>query len=217
MFLIFFIFFPYLLFSQSISIIESQIDSLKKKKNGLENELELVINEISRLEQKKLSKIKEEKFDKGVPVYTKVPTHLYENRGTWYKTLAIIPKSTAILAYDFKNNYYFVEYDTLNGFVFTMDVETLEQKSERLEIEKKQNLQRSNELNRLVQKYGKINGKKIYEGKIWLGMTKEMVIESWGEPDEINRSVGSWGIHEQLVYGNQYLYIRDNKLSSWQD
>ena len=44
-----------------------------------------------------------------------------------------------------------------------------------------------------------------------------MALESWGQPDDINRSVGSWGVHEQWVYGDEYLYFENGKLTSWQD
>lgn len=60
---------------------------------------------------------------------------------------------------------------------------------------------------------------RISAGKISLGMTKEQVIASWGKPDDINRSVGSWGVHEQWVYGNpyrNYLYFENGILTSWQ-
>lgn len=69
----------------------------------------------------------------------------------------------------------------------------------------------------LIKKYGQTNGTKILEQKIWIGMTKEMVIESWGWPDDINRSVGSWGVHEQMVYGKSFVYIENDILTSWQD
>ena len=57
----------------------------------------------------------------------------------------------------------------------------------------------------------------IKKGKIRLGMTKEQVRLSWGQPNDINRSVGPWGIHEQWVYGSQYLYFENGILTSWQD
>lgn len=61
----------------------------------------------------------------------------------------------------------------------------------------------------------------IDEGKIKLGMTDEMVRASWGNPSDINQSVGSWGIHEQWVYprgsyDNDYLYFENGVLTSWQ-
>jgi hypothetical protein len=59
--------------------------------------------------------------------------------------------------------------------------------------------------------------KAITAGKIMIGMTKEQVIASWGNPNKINKSVGSWGVHEQWVYSSQYLYFENGKLTSWQD
>jgi len=53
--------------------------------------------------------------------------------------------------------------------------------------------------------------------RIRMGMTRGQVRESWGSPKRINRSVGSWGVHEQWVYSGHYLYSRDGVLRSWQD
>jgi hypothetical protein len=53
--------------------------------------------------------------------------------------------------------------------------------------------------------------------EITLGMTKEQVIASWGSPKDKNRSVGSWGVHEQWVYHSTYLYFENGILTSYQD
>lgn len=58
----------------------------------------------------------------------------------------------------------------------------------------------------------------INNGEIMLGMTDAMVIASWDYPEDINRTVDSWGVHEQWVYpGYTYLYFENGKLTSWQD
>jgi len=59
----------------------------------------------------------------------------------------------------------------------------------------------------------------IRQSKIKLGMTRDMLLLSWGEPTEINKSVGSWGIHEQFVYRdcNSYVYVENGKITSWQN
>jgi len=62
----------------------------------------------------------------------------------------------------------------------------------------------------------------ILNGTVRIGMTEEQVIYSWGRPDDINRSVGSWGVDEQWIYRrgdikSQYLYFENGKLTSWQD
>jgi len=58
---------------------------------------------------------------------------------------------------------------------------------------------------------------KIFQEEIWIGMTSEMVIDSQGRPKDINKTVGSWGVHEQWVYeNNTYLYLENDRLTSWQ-
>lgn len=48
-------------------------------------------------------------------------------------------------------------------------------------------------------------------------MTEEMATISLGMPNDVNRTVGSWGVHEQWVYDNIYLYFENGKLSSYQN
>lgn len=70
----------------------------------------------------------------------------------------------------------------------------------------------------LYRKYGKQTAGLILAGKVRIGMTREMCREAWGSPDDINRSSGSWGVHEQWVYGlGSYLYFENGILSSIQN
>lgn len=49
-------------------------------------------------------------------------------------------------------------------------------------------------------------------------MTKEMCRESWGEPEDINKTTSSYGTHEQWVYGyGSYLYFENGKLTTIQN
>ena len=52
-----------------------------------------------------------------------------------------------------------------------------------------------------------------------IGMTQEEVIaSSWGKPQSVNRTTGTWGTHEQWVYGGKnYLYFENGTLSSIQN
>jgi len=53
--------------------------------------------------------------------------------------------------------------------------------------------------------------------KIKMGMTSNQAMASWGYPDRINESIGSWGKDEQWIYNDRYyLYFRNGKLSSMQ-
>jgi hypothetical protein len=52
-----------------------------------------------------------------------------------------------------------------------------------------------------------------------IGMTKDEIELLYGEPAQINRTGGTFGIHEQWVYpdSNEYLYFENGKLTAWQD
>lgn len=65
-------------------------------------------------------------------------------------------------------------------------------------------------------KYGNVVVQKIIDGKIWVGMTDDMAISSWGKPNKINKTVSSFGAKEQWVYNDEYLYFEDGKLVTFQ-
>lgn len=71
----------------------------------------------------------------------------------------------------------------------------------------------------LLRKYGKHYGQLIICGYVEIGMTEGMVLESWGYPSEgINKTVGSFGVHEQWCYiNNKFLYFENKKLTVIQD
>lgn len=70
----------------------------------------------------------------------------------------------------------------------------------------------------LIDKYGENIAKLIMSHKVQIGMTKDMAIESWGRPEDINRTINQFGTHEQWIYGNgNYLYFDDNRLTTIQN
>jgi len=60
---------------------------------------------------------------------------------------------------------------------------------------------------------------RIIKKEYWLGMTTEMCKKSLGYPDDINRSRGPWGLHQQWIYRKpfkKYLYFENGILTSYQ-
>jgi hypothetical protein len=55
----------------------------------------------------------------------------------------------------------------------------------------------------------------VLKRQVQIGM--EQARMAWGRPEKINRRVGSWGTHEQWVYGSTYLYFENGILRSFQD
>lgn len=53
---------------------------------------------------------------------------------------------------------------------------------------------------------------------VQIGMTPDMVRMSWGDPEDINRTIYSFGVHEQWVYGSGcYVYFEDGKVTTIQN
>lgn len=58
----------------------------------------------------------------------------------------------------------------------------------------------------------------ISSHSVFIGMSSQAVLASLGKPQRVNRTTGSWGVHEQWVYGTgRYVYIENGYVSAWQD
>jgi hypothetical protein len=57
----------------------------------------------------------------------------------------------------------------------------------------------------------------ILNGDIIIGMSKEMVIASWGMAEEISRSGSAFNAYEEWIYGDTYLYFENGILGEWQN
>jgi hypothetical protein len=53
------------------------------------------------------------------------------------------------------------------------------------------------------------------QGKVWRGMLSEMVRDSWGEPQKINRVISGNTVKEEWIFRNTWLYIENNYLVEW--
>lgn len=75
-------------------------------------------------------------------------------------------------------------------------------------------------IERIMEKYGcdEDIATLIMKKQVRLGMTAEQCRAAWGRPQDINRTSGSYGVHEQWVYGgNNYLYFEDGILTTVQN
>ena len=54
---------------------------------------------------------------------------------------------------------------------------------------------------------------------IKVGIDQCTLYASWGFPERANRSVGPWGVHSQLIYGDfgPYVYVQNGVVRSYQD
>ncbi len=67
----------------------------------------------------------------------------------------------------------------------------------------------------LQARYDTKTAQSIFERKIWKGMNTDMVIDSWGNPQKINRTIVPDSVTEEWLYTSTWLYFEDDILVSW--
>ncbi len=67
----------------------------------------------------------------------------------------------------------------------------------------------------LSEKYGADLGLRLYQHKVWKGITSDMARDSWGKPKQINRMYVDTSVDEEWIYSRSYLYFRDGVLVEW--
>jgi len=190
------------LFPQALDNIDAKIDSLSKLKQYYIDLIEKLTIQIRDLENKKTEIL--DKESPGVETITLNKAPMYENPEEKSKIIYTISKNTKISVLNYESHYYRVKYKDYIGWVLKNDIA---QNEELFEIKQK----------KLVNKYDIEIAKDILDEKIWLDMTKEMVIDSWGYPLKVSRVVNVWGVIENWQYEDTNLSFKDGKLQRWQD
>ena len=149
-----------------------------------------------------------------------VPAFVFERKEDSVRTyipLCRYPTPFGVEGYTLGSDRAFMEelICTPSEEVYAQRAEEARKRAEaRLQQEKEQKERKA----ALYRKYGKATAELILEGKVRIGMTREMCREAWGSPEDVNTMSGSWGVHEQWVYGtNSYLYFENGTLASIQN
>ena len=223
-------------YSQQIVDLEKFLDSLNNLKTFYQKKLSDINQEYARID--KILKQKRLEQTVGDVYFCVKGTNILVTPDT-YEVIAPLPTNSKVKVLAQTDKYSKIAYNDYIGWVLknaliseaNFNALVQQRKEQRIADSIAEKVKRENELKaqritvakrkaELITKYGTTNAQKILDGKIWLGMTDEMARESWGIPDDINRTVGSWGVNEQWVYGEYsrtYLYFENGKLTSWQD
>lgn len=192
-----------------LQIINSQIELLYQKRNNINGQ-------IFDLKQKIENNNIEFQEENGIPVLINQFGGILRNKPSGDE-ISKIPTGDTVFVFNWYEEPYFkVSYKGKIGFI---SYASLTENKKIKELVYKDLVKENPRLARLTQKYGKEIAKKLINGEYWIGMTTAMATESLGSPDDVNKSTGSWGIHEQWVYDKKklYLYFENGKLSSFQN
>lgn len=205
--------------NQEIGNLMKRKLQLEKEKKNIEDSIKNIDNKINYLNHKEKSNVNKKEF-----VYAKLTQrgNIKKKPESESSILVFVEKGDSVKITDYNNGFWLVEKDSIIGYMFDMyftENEYLINLKKKFE-EKNQRKIKEKELarkKRIISKYGNENGKKILDVKIWIGMTEEMLYESWGKPSEVNRTVTKYGEYKQCIYYSTYVYIENGVVTSWQD
>ncbi len=163
--------------------------------------------------------------DKVITATLRQASRLFAAKDDLTSVILVLPAGTKVTVTGSDSVYYKVVYEGDEGYIFKRhaDIElTGEQeqaaKEEREEVVQNRIEQPEREMSRfeyLEKKYGTNVAAQINAGKIWRGMTAQMVLDSWGNPQKINRSITPNSVKEEWIYKNTWLFIENNTLVDW--
>ncbi len=223
-------FFPILAFSQKVEELERDRRRIAEQIIVMQDSLkaiDLTIQKIKSLEILHQSK------DSSIVTFTLLNAKLKKNPNVMSELILEMPFKREVIVLDYDQDFFGVCVDSICGYmnelwlVPTEETDALkklriQQKNELRKLAISQEIAREEQAENLenakqLKKFGSTIFKKLKQHYYWIGMTKEMAIISLGEPNDVNRTVGVWGVHEQWVYKNLYLYFENGKLTSYQD
>jgi len=143
---------------------------------------------------------------------------LYSDIGNLSSVITIIPADTRIFIVDIMDEYFYIKTEVNQGFVkkskINPDQSYIEKPPGFLNQQGIDN-EASGKLEYLRKTYGWETAKKIFDHKIWRNMTTNMVENSWGRPNQINRKINSGQVKEEWFYPSTYLIFMNDKLIDW--
>ena len=155
----------------------------------------------------------------------KSSSRLFATKDDLTSVILIIPADSVVTVLDSDSTYLHVVFDENEGYIFKRDA--IIDKTQVIlhqTIQSQQSVSRQTQpaqeqqiagISYLENKYGSNMAARLIAGKIWKGMNSEMVKDSWGTADKINRIVSGNIIKEEWIFKNTWLYFENNTLLEW--
>jgi hypothetical protein len=166
----------------------------------------------------------------GTTAILRSASRLFGEKDDLTAVIMVIPSGSTVQILGSDSTYLHVKYEDTEGYIFnrnltlnqTVPIKTNEQAIEKVagpqqqvtETQQKNN-QSVNRFSLLENKYGTSMAAKLYAGKIWKGMSAEMVNDSWGTPVKVNRSINANIVKEEWIFKNTWLFFENDRLIDW--
>ncbi|UCG27397.1 MAG: hypothetical protein JSV24_10530 [Bacteroidales bacterium] len=155
-------------------------------------------------------------------VKTTSSTRFFSDLDNMSSVIQMIPENMEVQVFEPVGDYYSAYYDGAYGFLFISKVDPVNFDPQIFQATPEAPGQQSTEAGQaedryttLINTYGQKNGELIHAHKVWKGMTKKMVLDSWGRPRKIDRYIGKTSVKEEWFYRTRVLFIKDGQLVDW--
>ena len=154
----------------------------------------------------------------------KSSSRLFEAKDDLTSVILIIPADSTVTVLDSDSTYLRVLYGENEGFIFKRHAEldktpVITQQTIQSQPTVQEPLpdreQQQSRFSYLENKYGSNMAARLIAGKIWKGMNSEMVKDSWGTAEKINRIISGNIVKEEWIFKNTWLYFENNALVDW--
>ncbi len=215
-----------------------QIRQLENSKKQISEKILLLNDSIKKIEFK-INILKSKEFQKNISdssliAIARKGAKIKRTPDVMGELILTLEEDKQVVILDYHNEFFGACAGSICGYMSDIWIKSNDKIAEFVKIKKQQEeeierLKKERKLKKQVaedaknekdylKKYGKVVYEKLKKGYYWVGMTREMALISLGSPTDNNRSVGSWGVHEQWVYNSGlYLYFENGKLKSYQD
>jgi hypothetical protein len=161
--------------------------------------------------------------DQQTTATLKSASRLFDSKDDLTSVILIIPKDSVAVVLGSDSTYLKVGYGDFEGYIFRRDAiinivpavsAAPTRPAEKQQVEQQPEQGQMSRFSYLENKYGSSMAARLTAGKIWKGMSAEMVRDSWGKPVKINRIIGDI-VKEEWIYKNTWLYIENEILVEW--
>jgi hypothetical protein len=154
----------------------------------------------------------------------KSASRLFATKDDLTSVILIIPADSVVTVLDSDSTYFHVVFDENEGYIFKRDavldkIQVNAPPVIQFQPAAQQTVpvseQQQSRYSYLENKYGSNMAPRLISGKIWKGMNSEMVRDSWGIAEKINRIISGNIVKEEWIFRNTWLYFENNTLLEW--
>jgi hypothetical protein len=163
-------------------------------------------------------------YSQSTTATLKSPGRLFATKDDLTSVIMIIPADSVVSVLDSDSTYLHVQFEDNEGYIFNKhviinkgqvrSVQTSQYQASAPDTKPAEE-QMDSRYTYLENKYGTSMANRLISGKIWKGINSEMVKDSWGIAEKVNRVINNNTVKEEWIYKSTWLYFENNTLVEW--